>query len=1028
MSPTRVNAQTLLRLTLCSRSGKWLERLIFIGLLFVGLGVCGNASSQSAASFETPDYLNQRGLGLINASEAYRLGYTGKGVTLGIVDSGIEPLHPKFSGQLTGGYDFMRNQPITPTSGMDSGVGHGTHVSAIMAGRRDGQEMHGVAFDASFLMARYGVFGINPEDDEEEDEEGDETASYTAAASFLDQAFSRSWNYYADKNIGIINNSIGVNVCDRGEAGSAIQPCNVLDFGLRSKGDTDFFFYADELFPQSIAALHAMRDTDKLMVFATGNEEQLNPDFLAAAPYYYPGLKDNWLAVTSVDVDTGEISSFSNACGVAKWWCMAAPGGYAEEEGILSAYFKGGYINYFGTSMAAPHVTGTAALVKEAFPFFNASQLQQTLLTTATDLIPEDGTRFDIIYGWGLLNAAKAVRGPALFISDFDVDTQGYDATFSNDIGDLFGDPAYPAQRGALVKRGAGTLTLSGINRYTGTTTVEDGTLQIAGINNTGDTIVNGGILAVTEHAQLNSPRNTVNGGRVVVNGTLAANSTTTVNPGGSLGGSGYVGDLVNKGTVAPGNSIGTLNVLGNYTATSGSVLAIEVDNNNAYDILKVSGTATLDSGSVLELQGGLFRQGVAYNFLQAPTVINNGLRIDSPPLLFLTPVLQAAGSGNGLSLTFNRNSIAFARYTHTANQASVANALDGFSAAPPSVLSTLYDDVLNARSDVFPGLMDQLGGELHASVQSGLFNQTGLWTDVSTRRLNSLLTTGYSVHKPVWVTIERQWSDMKGRAGTADARYHTNGLYLGGDVALGNDVYMGAAFGYHDTRSYMDERSSRANIDSYTLALYGGTRWQTSNGNAIHWRVSGAWTHQAVDTRRHNITVGGDQTLSADYDGQQIYAYTELGYALPLADTTALEPFARLGWMHQRMGSLTETGGPAALYSRGQNNDITSMTLGVRSYSEFSISSDSLLRLTGEIAWGYASGDLTPRREMQFDRFRDARFIVQGNPTRRNALHVALGGEVDMGKQAVLGLNYSGKFGGGNTTNAGSLYVNVRF
>ncbi|WJJ94943.1 autotransporter-associated beta strand repeat-containing protein [Neopusillimonas aromaticivorans] len=226
------------------------------------------------------------------------------------------------------------------------------------------------------------------------------------------------------------------------------------------------------------------------------------------------------------------------------------------------------------------------------------------MLTTATDLIPEDGARFDVIYGWGLLNAAKAVRGPALFISDFDVDTQGYDATFSNDIGDLFGDPAYPAQRGSLVKRGAGTLTLSGINRYTGTTTVEDGTLQIAGINNTGDTIVNGGILAVTEHAQLNSPRNTVNGGRVVVNGTLAANSTTTVNLAGMLGGSGYVGDLVNQGTVAPGNSIGTLNVLGNYTATSGSVLAIEVDNNNAYDILKVSGTATLDSGSVLELQG----------------------------------------------------------------------------------------------------------------------------------------------------------------------------------------------------------------------------------------------------------------------------------------------------------------------------------------------------------------------------------------------------------------------------------------
>src|SRR5690606_8234975 len=144
-----------------------------------------------------------------------------------------------------------------------------------------------------------------------------------------------------------------------------------------------------------------------LTAFDTGNEAQDHPDLLPGSPYSFPKLKDKWLAVTTLDAQ-GTLASYANKCGVAADWCLAAPGG-GHNPGINSVNSGGGYAHLSGTSMASPHVAGGAALVKEAFPYFTAYHLQQTLLTTATPLGDPS------IYGWGLMNVGKAVQGPAQF-------------------------------------------------------------------------------------------------------------------------------------------------------------------------------------------------------------------------------------------------------------------------------------------------------------------------------------------------------------------------------------------------------------------------------------------------------------------------------------------------------------------------------------------------------------------------------------------------------------------------------------
>ncbi len=98
------------------------------------------------------------------------------------------------------------------------------------------------------------------------------------------------------------------------------------------------------------------------------------------------------MAVNSAD---GTPSDYSNKCGIAQNWCIAAVGDYD---------FNVRNVSGMGTSFAAPAVTGTAALVQQKYPWMNGDLIRQTILSTATD---KGAKGVDAVYGWGLLNIRK---------------------------------------------------------------------------------------------------------------------------------------------------------------------------------------------------------------------------------------------------------------------------------------------------------------------------------------------------------------------------------------------------------------------------------------------------------------------------------------------------------------------------------------------------------------------------------------------------------------------------------------------
>ena len=342
--------------------------LISVSLLFTGCGGGGSASLRPS-DFETPEYERQAGLRLINASSVYARGGTGKGVTVGVFDSGANPSHPALAGKyrLISGW---RGDSDTEDDG-----GHGSHVAGIIAARKNGSEMHGVAYEAE--LASYKI-------------------NYDSDTFWQD--YANGINYLRSNDVLIVNHSWGSKFT------------SILDLSSEDIDDQS----------NAIRAAKDYADADGVQVWITHNHEWDQPTWQAGLPYLIPELEDGWLAVTAVG-NNGELASYANKCGVAAAWCIAAPGGdFDTGGGIYSTVLDGMYEEYHGTSMAAPHVSGALAVLKSMFPNLSYQDVRDRVLYTAD----KSGIYADtLIFGQGLLDldtASKPVGGTNFALGAYD--------------------------------------------------------------------------------------------------------------------------------------------------------------------------------------------------------------------------------------------------------------------------------------------------------------------------------------------------------------------------------------------------------------------------------------------------------------------------------------------------------------------------------------------------------------------------------------------------------------------------------
>ncbi|KOO82087.1 S8 family serine peptidase [Stenotrophomonas maltophilia] len=793
-------------------------------------------------------------LSVTNARAAQAAGLTGQGVRIGIVDSGVQRNAAALNGRVVANLNYI--DPARNNLQVDDVVGHGTAVASLAAGASVGSWPGGIAPGAQIVSARI-IADKPPVDD------GSGKGNSFSGPLGVAQVHQDLISY----NVKVMNNSWG---------------------GL---------YWTDLPTTAQVAAEYRpfVINHGGLVVFAAGNDARAEPSSLAALPSQQgvagslpaADLERGWLVATAVDPYTpGTLASYANACGQAARYCLAAPGSAVYPDANGSTY----YWNY-GTSFAAPLVSGAAALVWQRYPYFDNNLVRQTLLGTAQDI---GAPGVDAVFGYGLLDISRAIKGPGRFdwgdvVVNVDAPSSG--SLWSNDI----------VGSGGLVKQGGGTLVLGGNNSYAGATRIERGILSLQ----------NGSVIRsnVTILAQPD-PDSTglqFNGGTPRV-----------------------IGNVVNGSSVflTTGNTTGTIE--GNYTQQAGAQLMIALGAN----ALQVTGNATLNGGvrvhgfvsgyvpqngsrqDLIHAAGGLsgtFSSPATSSGLQGLSLLQSSYGYDSNTAwLNLTQVsVTAAAAG----LTASAQSAA-------QRVESAFGALDGSPALQGSAFGTAAGALqwTGGGSEGLAASLQSLSGQAHARAESATFDSI----DMSRRAIAERFDRVQAAPR-----LRGAWQSALGEAGqgsfagnAADSR----GWMAGQDLPLGSAGLMGVAFGETRSNGGNSFGGDRGRDRQAQAQLYAG--WNLGRGYALAQVGSGQFT-RALD--RQLLLGAGAYGVSARYGGRFSGASVEGGYRFGRAGAS-LTPYLGASTTRVDTDAFNERGG-FGFGLRGEANRVqrSQMLAGIR-------------------------------------------------------------------------------------------------
>ncbi|ECN4323208.1 autotransporter outer membrane beta-barrel domain-containing protein [Salmonella enterica subsp. enterica serovar Montevideo] len=598
-------------------------------------------------------------------------------------------------------------------------------------------------------------------------------------------------------------------------------------------------------------------------------------------------------------------------------------------------------------------------------------------LTVTGTINPEDASEYLLTEGlsWNA-TATSATPAHGTF-------TLGAGDSFevTSVLGDKTGNGDWDGK--SLTKLGAGKLTLSGANTYSGDTNVQEGTLWLSGDGTIGEMGSQQAVNVASDATFGGSNGTTVNG-KVTNEGTLVFGDSEETGAILTLN-----GDLINMGTLASGSSSSTpgntLYVDGDYTGNGGSLYLNTVlgDDDSATDKLVITGDA---SGTT-----DLYINGIG-NGAQT----TNGIE-----------VVDVGGTSTSDAFVL-KNEVNASLYTYRlywnesdndwylASKAQSDDDDSGGDVTPPDDDSdvTPSDDGDDGGNVTPPDDGGDVAPQYRADIGAYMGNQ---WM-ARNLQMQTLYDREGSQYRnadgSVWARFKAGKAESEAVSGNIDMDSNYSQFQLGGDIlAWGNgqqSVTVGVMASYinADTDSTGNrgadgsQFTSSSNVDGYNLGVY--ATWFADA--QTH---SGAYVDSWYQYGFYNNSVESGDAGSESYDSTANAVSLETGYrydiALSNGNTVSLTPQAQVVWQNYSADSVKDNYGTRI---DGQDSDSWTTRLGLRVDGKLYKGSRTVIQPFAEANWLHTSDDVS----VSFD---DAT-VKQDLPANRAELKVGLQADID--------------------------------
>ncbi|CAN5878676.1 autotransporter domain-containing protein [soil metagenome] len=596
---------------------------------------------------------------------------------------------------------------------------------------------------------------------------------------------------------------------------------------------------------------------------------------------------------------------------------------------------------------------------------------------------------------------------------------------------------------GGRFNLGGNAQVLSSLNGNGGQLNLDGGLLVLntsqantlaSSLNGNGNfSVQGGGMLNLTGNSSGFTGSTVVSNAGVAVNGSLGGN--VFAGTGGMVSGNGtIVGNLFNGGVVAPGNSVGTLTVTGNYSQNAAGAYATEVFGAGQSDRINVGGTATL-GGTVFvtALPGMVFAPSTTYTILNATGGLNGTFASVNELYPFLLSSLSYDANNAYLKLDIGGFAAAAANPTQyavgAALDAGVANATGDFA----TVLGALaFNTVSDAQAQA---VLTSLSGNNYSAFGSTMVAGAQLFMNTFANQAggggsptSNRVALAEACDVACDTTSPALWGAWGGglgglgsigaNAGTGSVTYNLGGFAAGLDRLVAPNFRAGVTAGYTTGSQWVGGFNGKGTTDTFQTGLYGNYSQGPVYADAI------AGYAYSYNQMWRGISIPGLQqrTARGATGANQFYSQVESGYRFDIgtAANAYVTPFARLQAYTGTQNAFNETGAQSVSLSVAQQttNSLRSV-IGAQLGGSMDLGWREKLALQFRLGWSHEYASTARPVTASFAGAPTALFTTYGVAPQRDGAVLGVSANTAIAEATSLYMRYEGNISGQDSAHA---------